>query len=74
VAGTGAPCLKISDDGQPTLGTELNGPKRTPFRPFGLVDRKFVARAGHKIDGDELRACILGKKKITEDLRGKLEN
>ena len=24
---------------------------------------------GHKIDGDELLACIMGKRKITEDLR-----
>jgi hypothetical protein len=27
--------------------------------------------AGHQIDGDELLECVMGKKKITEDLQAK---
>ena len=35
----------------------------------GFVNVSITDQAGHKIDGDELLACITGKKKITEDLR-----
>jgi hypothetical protein len=35
----------------------------------GLVNVSIEDQAGHKIDGDELLACITGKKTITEDLR-----
>jgi len=35
----------------------------------GLVNVSITDQAGHKIDGDELLACIKGKKTITEDLR-----
>ncbi len=35
----------------------------------GLADVTIVDQAGHQIDGDELLACITGKKKITQDLR-----
>jgi hypothetical protein len=35
----------------------------------GLANVSIEDEAGHKIDGDELLACIMGKKKITEDLR-----
>ena len=35
----------------------------------GLVNVSIKDQAGHKIDGDELLACITGKKRITEDLR-----
>ena len=35
----------------------------------GLVNVMITDEEGHKIDGDELLACITGKKKITEDLR-----
>jgi hypothetical protein len=35
----------------------------------GLVNASIEDQAGHKIDGDELLACITGKKTITEDLR-----
>ncbi len=35
----------------------------------GLADVTIVDQAGNKIDGDELLACITGKKRITEDLR-----
>ena len=35
----------------------------------GLVSVSIEDQAGHKIDGDELLACITGKKTITEDLR-----
>jgi hypothetical protein len=34
----------------------------------GLVNVSIEDQAGHKIDGDELMACITGKKAITEDL------
>lgn len=35
----------------------------------GLANVSITDQAGHKIDGDELMACISGKKTITEDLR-----
>ena len=35
----------------------------------GLVNVSIKDQAGHKIDGDELLACITGKKTITEDLQ-----
>jgi hypothetical protein len=37
----------------------------------GLVNVSIKDQAGHKIDGDELLACIMGKKTITADLRAK---
>ena len=38
-------------------------------RETGFVNVMITDEEGHKIDGDELLACITGKKKITEDLR-----
>lgn len=35
----------------------------------GLANVSIEDEVGHKIDGDELLACITGKKTITEDLR-----
>jgi hypothetical protein len=35
----------------------------------GLVNVSIKDEAGHKIDGDQLLACMTGHKKITEDLR-----
>jgi hypothetical protein len=35
----------------------------------GMVNVTITDQAGHKIDGDELMACIYRKKTITEDLR-----
>jgi hypothetical protein len=37
----------------------------------GLVNVSIKDQAGHKIDGDELVACITGKKTITNDLQAK---
>jgi hypothetical protein len=37
----------------------------------GLVNVSIKDQAGHKIDGDELLACITGKKTITDDLQAK---
>jgi hypothetical protein len=37
----------------------------------GLVNVSIKDQAGHKIDGDELLACITGKKTITTDLQAK---
>jgi hypothetical protein len=37
----------------------------------GLVNVSIKDQAGHKIDGDELLACITGKKTITNDLQAK---
>jgi len=34
----------------------------------GLVSISITDQAGHKIDGDELFACLRGKKRITPDL------
>jgi hypothetical protein len=34
----------------------------------GLANVSITDQAGHKIEGDELMACICGKKTITEDL------
>jgi hypothetical protein len=35
----------------------------------GFVNVSIKDEAGHKIDGDELLACITGKKTITDDLQ-----
>ena len=35
----------------------------------GLVNVSIGDESGHKIDGDELLACITGKKTITNDLQ-----
>jgi len=35
----------------------------------GLVNVSIKDEAGHKIDGDELLACITGKRTITNDLQ-----
>ena len=35
----------------------------------GLANVTIVDEAGRKIEGDELLECMMGKKKITEDLR-----
>ena len=37
----------------------------------GLANVSIKDEAGHKIDGDELLACITGKKTITADLQAK---
>jgi hypothetical protein len=37
----------------------------------GLVNVSIKDQAGRKIDGDELLACITGKKTITNDLQAK---
>jgi hypothetical protein len=36
---------------------------------MGLGNVSISDDASHQIDGDELVACITGKKKLTEDLR-----
>ena len=35
----------------------------------GFVNVSIKDEAGHKIDGDELLACITGKKTITDDMQ-----
>jgi hypothetical protein len=35
----------------------------------GLANVAITDQAGHRIDGDELMACITGKRTITKDLR-----
>ena len=37
----------------------------------GVANVSIKDEAGHKIDGDELLACIMGRKSITDDLRTK---
>ena len=37
----------------------------------GLVNVSINDQAGHKIDGDELLACVTGEKMITSDLQAK---
>jgi len=37
----------------------------------GLVNVSIKDEGGHQIDGDELLACITGKKTITNDLQAK---
>ena len=37
----------------------------------GLVNVSIEDEGGHKIDGDDLLACITGKKTITNDLQAK---
>jgi glutamate/tyrosine decarboxylase-like PLP-dependent enzyme len=38
---------------------------------MGLVNVSIEDQARHKIDGDELLACITGQKAITDDLQAK---
>jgi hypothetical protein len=40
----------------------------------GLANISITDQAGHKIDGDELMACMSGEKTITEDLRATHRN
>jgi hypothetical protein len=35
----------------------------------GLANVSITDEAGHKIDGDELLACMMEKKRLTQDLR-----
>jgi hypothetical protein len=35
----------------------------------GLANVSIADQAGHKTDGDELLDCMVGKKRLTEDLR-----
>ena len=37
----------------------------------GLVNVSIKDQAGHKIDGDELLACITGERTLTNDLQAK---
>jgi hypothetical protein len=37
----------------------------------GLVNVSITDQSGHKIDGDELLACIMGNKTLTNDLQVK---
>ena len=37
----------------------------------GLVNVSIEDEDGHKIEGDDLLACIMGKKTITNDLQAK---
>jgi hypothetical protein len=37
----------------------------------GLANVAITDQAGHRIDGDELLACVTGKKTITYDLQAK---
>jgi hypothetical protein len=43
--------------------------KARQMRDTGLSNVSITDQAGHLIEGDELMACISGKKSITEDLR-----
>jgi hypothetical protein len=37
----------------------------------GLANISITDQAGHRIDGDELLACVTGKKTLTNDLQAK---
>jgi hypothetical protein len=56
-------CRKTANDVHEALS------KARQMYETGLVNVSIKEQAGHKIDGDELLACITGKKTITEDLR-----
>jgi len=45
--------------------------KARQMNETGLVNVSIRDEGGHKIDGDELLACITGKKTITNDLQAK---
>jgi hypothetical protein len=40
----------------------------------GFVNVSIKDEAGHQIAGDELVACIIGRKSITEDLQGRIRS
>jgi hypothetical protein len=37
----------------------------------GLANVSIADQAGHRIDGDELLDCLMGKRRLTEDLQVK---
>jgi hypothetical protein len=45
--------------------------KARQMHDTGLVNIVIKDDAGHKIDGDELLACVAGRKSITSDLTAK---
>jgi hypothetical protein len=57
------PVAEIVNDVQEALN------KAGQMYETGLVNVSIKDQAGHEIDGDELLACIMGQKTITEDLR-----
>ena len=59
------PVWEIANDVNEALG------KARQMYETGLVNISIKDQAGHKIDGDELLACVTGKKTITNDLQAK---
>jgi hypothetical protein len=57
------PLSETASDVQEALGTARH------MYQTGLVNVSIKDEAGHKIDGDELMACITGRKSITDDLQ-----
>jgi hypothetical protein len=57
------PVAETANDVQDALG------KARRMYDAGLANISIADEAGHKIDGDELLDCLMGKKKIAEDLR-----
>ena len=45
--------------------------KARQMHETGLVNVSIKDEAGHKIEGDELLACLTGEKMITNDLQAK---
>jgi hypothetical protein len=61
--------LAIGQISETTNGVHDALSKARQMFDTGLANVSITDQAGHKIDGDELMACISGKKSITEDLR-----
>jgi hypothetical protein len=59
------PVSETTDDVHEALG------KARQMYETGLVNVSIKGEDGHNIDGDELLACITGKKTITNDLQAK---
>jgi hypothetical protein len=57
------PISETANDAQEALN------KARQMCETGFANVSIEDQAGHNIDGDELLECIVGKKKLTEDLR-----
>jgi hypothetical protein len=57
------PMLETANDVQEALN------KAHQMCDTGFVNVSIKDEAGHQIEGDELLACIIGKRTLTEDLR-----
>ena len=69
IVGSDALGLAIGTVAETADGVPETLSKARQMYETGMVSVSITDQAGHKIDGDELLACITEKKTITEDLQ-----